>query len=593
MEKLKQAIADRDLDKLRKAIAKAEEANVPKSSIDEAKAVVAEEEPKQQAKERLAAAKEAGSLEELKAALAAAAKAGVVAADLVPYEQVKANLERRAEAEAALLKAIESRDIDELKAAIQQATEAGVDGKPIKQAEKVLKEEEPKQRARQLLREACQQRDVQALRDALQAAEAAKLSSSECTEAAEILKQEEEKLKALESVNKALEDVKGVDMANIDALREAKEKLGSAIQDATKAGVGESHLLEAEKRRKKIHNSIEDLKGSIRVFCRIRPLSSKEKDAGDEHITKSTSSMSLAVEGGGTFSFDAVFTPGTQEEVFEDCRDLVQSAVDGYNVTMFAYGQTGAGKTFTMYGAPGMEGTAPRTIKEIYRVAEEGSKRFEYEVRGSMLELYRNDFVDLLNKGQAGASKSKLNVRVEKSGAVTMEGLIDEECKTAEELSSLLERGNEQRTVACTAMNSESSRSHLVLIIKIKSTNRETKEQLQGKILICDLAGSERIKKSQVDEEGQKEAIEINKSLTALGDVIEALTKGEKKIVPYRNHKLTQLMQDSLGGTSKTLMFVNCSPASSNLDETVMSLKYATRAKKITNTTKKGAAPSS
>merc|ERR1719189_807269 len=136
-------------------------------------------------------------------------------------------------------------------------------------------------------------------------------------------------------------------------------------------------------------------------------------------------------------------------------------------------------------------------------------------------------------------------------------------------------------------MNSESSRSHLVLLIKIITVNKSTKEMLQGKILMCDLAGSERLKKSQVSEEMQKEAIEINKSLTALGDVIEGLTKGSK-VVPYRNHKLTQLMQDSLGGTAKTLMFINCSPANSNVDETINSLKYATRAKTITNTTKKG-----
>merc|ERR1740129_2541067 len=111
-------------------------------------------------------------------------------------------------------------------------------------------------------------------------------------------------------------------------------------------------------------------------------------------------------------------------------------------------------------------------------------------------------------------------------------------------------------------------------------------EQMKGKILIVDLAGSERLKKSQVEAHMQKEAIEINKSLTALGDVIEALTKGSK-VIPYRNHKLTQLMQDAIGGTSKTLMFVNCSPAASNEDETLMSLKYASRAKKITNAVKK------
>lgn len=146
-----------------------------------------------------------------------------------------------------------------------------------------------------------------------------------------------------------------------------------------------------------------------------------------------------------------------------------------------------------------------------------------------------------------------------------------------------MDRGMEQRTVAATAMNSESSRSHLVFMVKIVSVNKETKEQQKGKLLICDLAGSERLKKSQVTADMQKEAIEINKSLTALGDVIEGLTKNVK-VVPYRNHKLTMLMQDSLGGSAKTLMFINCSPANSNLDETLMALKYAQRAKKITNT---------
>merc|ERR1719316_396593 len=163
-----------------------------------------------------------------------------------------------------------------------------------------------------------------------------------------------------------------------------------------------------------------------------------------------------------------------------------------------------------------------------------------------------------------------------------IEHLVEEEVRSAQELTAVLERGNEQRTTAATAMNSESSRSHLLLIIKIVSVNKETKEQLRGKILLCDLAGSERLKKSEVSGDMQKEAIEINKSLTALGDVIEALTKKQKQ-VPYRNHKLTQVMQDSLGGTAKTLMFVTCSPAESNTDETIMSLKYAARAKKITN----------
>merc|ERR1712190_548999 len=142
------------------------------------------------------------------------------------------------------------------------------------------------------------------------------------------------------------------------------------------------------------------------------------------------------------------------------------------------------------------------------------------------------------------------------------------------------------RKVMSASMNSESSRSHLVFIVKVTSINKETKERLQGKILIVDLAGSERLSKSQVTGDGAKEAIEINKSLTALGDVIEGLTKNAKTIA-YRNHKLTELMKDALGGNAKTLMFVNCSPAASNAEETVNALNWAARAKKITKDIKK------
>lgn len=387
----------------------------------------------------------------------------------------------------------------------------------------------------------------------------------------------------MKEVNAALADSQQVDMKSIDSLREMKDKLQTALKAALEAGVPEADLVPIDQRRKKLHNAVEDLKGSIRVFCRVRPLSKKETGQGDTSICEAVDQMTVKVKD-EQFLFDAVFTPGTQDEVFEDCRDLVQSAADGYNVTMFAYGQTGAGKTFTMYGTKGNEGTAPRTIQEIFKVTQQGSDRFEYTVVGSMLELYCNAVVDLLSKGNPSQSKAKLNIRQEKNGNVAVEGLTEEECKNADELMNLLERGNDQRTVAATAMNSESSRSHLILIIKIISVNKETKEVLKGKMLMCDLAGSERLKRSEVTDHQQTEAIAINKSLTALGDVIEALTKGGKGVVPYRNHKLTLLMQDSLGGTAKTLMFVNCSPASSNLDETFMSLKYAQRAKKITNT---------
>lgn len=580
-DRVQKAVEQKEVGELREAIAEAEMHKVPSSDIDEARRVLAEEEPKERAREQLHAARTSGSTPDLKAALSNAKSVGLQASELKEFEELLAGAESKEKAESALKAAVESKNVANLRLAINQATDAGVDQALIKEADGVLRIEEPKQRAREQLASALGKPTKESLTAAIDAAKAASLDSSEYAEAVEWLRNEEEKEKYLGAVTQVLQEVQTVEN-EVEALRAAKEKLSDAINAALQSGVSESALVEADARRKKLHNAVEDLKGSIRVYCRVRPLSKKEVGQGDTSIAEAVNSMTISLDG-QSFQFDSVWTPGTQEEVFEDCKDLVQSAVDGYNVTMFAYGQTGAGKTFTMYGAPGMEGTSPRTIQEIFRVIDKGKDRFNYTVMGSMLELYRNDLVDLLSKGDSKASAKKLNVRQEKTGMVVVEHLTEEECSCAQQLSDLMERGNKQRTVAATAMNSESSRSHLVLIIRIVSVNKETKEQFKGKILMCDLAGSERLKKSQVEAHMQKEAIEINKSLTALGDVIEALTKGSK-VIPYRNHKLTQLMQDALGGTAKTLMFVNCSPANSNLDETLMSLKYATRAKKITNT---------
>jgi len=205
-----------------------------------------------------------------------------------------------------------------------------------------------------------------------------------------------------------------------------------------------------------------------------------------------------------------------------------------------------------------------------------------------MVELYNNQLIDLLKISRnAGGSRHcrsspKLNVRRSRGGHVKVDHLAELVVKDAAQLKSVLQQGLAHRVVAANVYNIESSRSHLIFTIGVTSFNPETNESRRGKILLCDLGGSERLKKTEVTGELKKEAIEINKSLTALGDVIEAVAR-KKKQIPYRNHKLTQILQDSLGGTAKTLMFVNCSPAKSCIDETLVSLKYATRVKKITN----------
>merc|ERR1712176_615507 len=170
----------------------------------------------------------------------------------------------------------------------------------------------------------------------------------------------------------------------------------------------------------------------------------------------------------------------------------------------------------------------------------------------------------------------------DKSGAVWIEGLDEVSVHDEAELQEVLRRGASLRATASHAMNCESSRSHLIFTIKVSSISRTTGETISGKILLCDLAGSERIKKTEVKGERQKEAIDINKSLAALGNVIVAVAT-KKSQIPYRNHKLTQLMRDSLGGTAKTMMFVNSSSSPSDLSQTVSSLAYATRASRIYN----------
>lgn len=344
--------------------------------------------------------------------------------------------------------------------------------------------------------------------------------------------------------------------------------------------------------RKKYYNMIEDMKGKIRVYCRARPLSRSELERGNHSVIKSPDEYTLIVEtnrGPKDFQYDAVFTPEHgQEKVFEDTNNLIQSAVDGYNVCIFAYGQTGSGKTYTMIGDKELKspGIAPRAMDAIYKLMDEQKSKFSFKVTCYMLELYNDKLIDLL--APHGKEPAKLDIKKDKKGLVFVHGSMMLEAATKDELWTIFERGSENRHVSSTKMNAESSRSHLILGIIIESTNLTSGAVLKGKISLVDLAGSERAAKTGASAEQLKEAQSINKSLSALGDVISALSS-EQQFIPYRNNKLTLLMQDSLGGNAKTLMFVNISPADYNTDETITSLTYASRVKLITNDAQKNA----
>ncbi|CAI9780861.1 unnamed protein product [Fraxinus pennsylvanica] len=382
-------------------------------------------------------------------------------------------------------------------------------------------------------------------------------------------------------------------LRELEDLREMKEDIDrkneqtAAILKMQGAQLAEMEALYKEEQvlRKRYFNIIEDMKGKVRVYCRLRPLCGKEILEKERSVLTNVDEFTVEHmwrdDKVKQHIYDHVFDGNaTQEDVFEDTKYLVQSAVDGYNVCIFAYGQTGSGKTFTIYGSESNPGLTPRAISELFRIMKRDSNKFSFTLKAYMLELYQDMLVDLLPPKHA--KRLKLDIKKDLKGMVAVENVTVVSISSYDELRTIIQRGFEQRHTTGTLMNEQSSRSHLILSVVIESTNLQTQSVARGKLSFVDLAGSERVKKSGSSGGQLKEAQSINKSLSALGDVIGALSSGNQHI-PYRNHKLTMLMSDSLGGNAKTLMFVNISPAESNLDETHNSLMYASRVRSIVN----------
>lgn len=371
-----------------------------------------------------------------------------------------------------------------------------------------------------------------------------------------------------------------------------------------------SEAIDAESVRRQLHNTIQELKGNIRVFCRVRPNPSPElanvsysKEKRDIVVT-STSESATGQERKDvhSFTFDRVFEPHTtQAEVFEEVSQLAQSCTDGYNVCIFAYGQTGSGKSFTMEGGQTEEtaGMIPRAVDQVFRVTNDlKSRGWEYTLEGQFLEIYNETINDLLASSSSAnatstssASSPQYNIKHDpQTRTTTVTNLTSVKLTSPAHVRSLLLRSQSRRSVASTLMNEHSSRSHSVFRVKIEGVNEMNRERCVGWLNLVDLAGSERLNVSFASSVGPgaerlKETQNINKSLSSLGDVISAL--GEKgangeKHVPYRNSKLTYLLQYSLSGSSKTLMILNLSPLAAHLNESLNSLRFAT---KVNNTT--------
>ncbi|GIL77178.1 hypothetical protein Vretimale_3159 [Volvox reticuliferus] len=372
-----------------------------------------------------------------------------------------------------------------------------------------------------------------------------------------------------------------------ETVRKEAEQAARILQLETQGQIAhyrEKWRTEFEKRRK-LHNQVLELKGNIRVLCRVRPLLDKERAAGSEGSmpVKVVSEEMLRVaamenKAEKDFEFDRVLAPDEgQDKLYEEVSALITSVLDGFNVTIMAYGQTGSGKTFTMEGPEGNPGVNLRALADLFKLAEERGAQFTTTFTASVLEIYNEQIYDLLVSGAQDGDK--LDVKQGPDG-MYVPGLKLEEVHNMGEVTSMIGRGKSNRSTFATNMNEHSSRSHLVLSVYVSCVSKLNGTVLRGKLHLIDLAGSERLSRTGAQGDRLKEAQAINKSLSSLGDVIQALQQRNAHI-PYRNSKLTRLLEDSLGGNSKCVMIVNVSPAVENVSETKCSLEFASRARKV------------
>ncbi|KAI7903290.1 kinesin heavy chain [Cokeromyces recurvatus] len=329
---------------------------------------------------------------------------------------------------------------------------------------------------------------------------------------------------------------------------------------------------------------------NIKVVCRFRPQNKLEiKEGGVPIIEISEDGTGISVKGKDTnsFSFDKVFGANTkQQEIFEySIKSIVDDVVAGYNGTVFAYGQTGSGKTFTMMGSSiddiENKGIIPRIVEQIFKSIQMAPTNMEFTVKVAYMEIYMERVKDLLVP-----TNDNLAIHEDKMKGVYVKGIKEVYVSDTTEVYDVMRIGGENRVVAYTNMNAESSRSHSIVLVTITQKNLDTGAAKSGKLYLVDLAGSEKVGKTGASGQTLEEAKKINKSLTALGMVINSLTDGKSSHIPYRDSKLTRILQESLGGNSRTTLIINCSPSSYNEAETISTLRFGARAKTIKNKAK-------
>jgi len=348
----------------------------------------------------------------------------------------------------------------------------------------------------------------------------------------------------------------------------------------------EDLIRQGEHERRKMHNIIQELRGNVRVFARIRPFLPGEKST-DSITPLGETSLRLSKpnnpEREYKFSFDRVFAPNEgQDAVFGEVSEFVQSALDGYNVCLFSYGQTGSGKTYTMQGTgSGQMGLIPRSIEQIgqYKSTLEADG-WNYSIHVTFLEIYNESIRDLLRESDEVFVKHEIKIGDDGNRTVTNLTVKQLDPNDKNAVSSVLQLAARRRSVASTDMNAVSSRSHSVFTLNLTAKHEERNQIIRGKINLVDLAGSERLDRSGVEGKHAKETMSINKSLSSLTDVFSALAQ-QSSHIPFRNSKLTYLLQPCLSNNGKTLMIVNISPTEASVQESICSLRFASEVAKV------------
>ncbi|KAG2487000.1 hypothetical protein HYH03_014372 [Edaphochlamys debaryana] len=329
------------------------------------------------------------------------------------------------------------------------------------------------------------------------------------------------------------------------------------------------------------------------VRVRFRPRSAKEADVRSVEYGPGEGCFSFAAPDGTrhSFTFDKVYgEASSQEQVFSDLAPVAEAALAGFNGTIMAYGQTGSGKTHTLLGnmsAPAHRGMVPRAVAALAAGIEAAGRveAAEFSVGLSVVEIYCERIRDLLGPGGAGGEG--LAVKEDPARGVYIEGATEVGVTDEAQLEAVMAGGLAQRAVSATAMNEASSRSHCIVMLRVDKSLPDGTIRA-GKLVLVDLAGSERADRTGAAGATLVEGSQINKSLSCLSNVIFALTEdakgGRPRHVPYRDSKLTRVLQDSLGGTARTVLIVCCSPAAENAAETLSSLRFGSRAKGVQNT---------